>query len=212
VRRLQNGLGCVVRRQVRVEARRLVAERAAAAAQPPQAYDPQTNAPVKFDEFFELRQFLGLRSRPRVDYSSSSSGQHIWRTTTGGYKRKQREESSDTDDEKNDPPLEVLDVSIFGDIDLERVRATKRARHESADEDDELLLADLAAQEHAPPPVWNGDGDDDPVEDKDAAAEPESNVQPAEVDAMDIDNDVPRHAPFNNDEDDNNNLADADNL
>jgi len=117
---------------------------------------------MKFDEFFEFRQFMGLRSRPRIDYSSSSSGTHIWRTTTGGYKRKQRqEESSDTDDEGREfPPMEVFDVSIYADIDLDMVRHAKRARHEPVDFDDAKLLAELELQERADLNRLIGDVDD----------------------------------------------------
>jgi hypothetical protein len=137
-------------------------ERPAPAPSPAPVYDPQTNAPVKFDEFFEFRQFMGLRSRPRIDYSSSSSGTHIWRTATGGYKRKQRqEESTDSEEEgKEFPPLEVFDVSVYADIDLDMVRHVKRARREPVDFDDSKLLAELAAQEKADL-LRLGVGDDD---------------------------------------------------
>jgi len=127
------------------------ADRPITSPSPAPIYDPQTNAPVKFDEFFEFRQFMGLRSRPRIDYSSSSSGTHIWRTATGGYKRKQRqEESTDSDEEgKEYPPMEVFDISIYADIDLDMVRHAKRARREPVQFDDAKLLSELAEQEKA---------------------------------------------------------------
>jgi hypothetical protein len=132
----------------RMTLRSLDSERTSAA---PITIDPQTNAPVKFDEFFEFRHFLGLRSRPRIDYSSSSSGTHIWRTTTGGYKRKQKEESTDTDDEKEYPPLEVFDISVWADIDLDLMRAAKRARTENAsDVSDAALMLEISRQEMNP--------------------------------------------------------------
>lgn len=139
-------------------------DRPAPTPSPAPVYDPQTNAPVKFDEFFEFRQFMGLRSRPRIDYSSSSSGTHIWRTATGGYKRKQRqEESTDSEEEgKEFPPLEVFDVSVYADIDLDLVRHVKRARREPVDFDDSKLLAELAAQEKADLRRL-GVGDEDPL-------------------------------------------------
>jgi len=126
-------------------------DRPAPTPTPAPIYDPQTNAPVKFDEFFEFRQFMGLRSRPRIDYSSSSSGTHIWRTATGGYKRKQRqEESTDSEEDGKDfPPLEVFDISVYADIDLDLVRHAKRARLEPVDYDDSKLLRELEVQERA---------------------------------------------------------------
>lgn len=98
--------------------------------QAPVIIDAPTGAPLKEDEFAALRQFMGLRSRPRVDYSQSSSGGHIWRSTTSGFKRKQRndDESSDTDDEKHKLPLTVYDVRIEADINLEALRMAKRRR------------------------------------------------------------------------------------
>lgn len=98
--------------------------------QAPVVYDAPSGAPLKEDEFAALRQFMGLRSRPRVDYSQSSSGHHIWRSTTSGFKRKQRQddESSDTDDEKSRPALTVYEVRVEADINLEALRMAKRRR------------------------------------------------------------------------------------
>lgn len=103
---------------------------------------------------------MGLRSRPRIDYLQSGSGQHIWRSASGGYKRKQRakDESSDTEDDKEFPPLEVFNISINGDVDLDFVRATKRARREPIDYDDAKLLLEVEAQEEEVRKTLRGDG------------------------------------------------------
>lgn len=120
-----------------------------AAEATPGLSDSQQIAPTKEDEFFEFRQFMGLRSRPRIDYLQSGSGQHIWRSASGGYKRKQRAKdvSSDTEDDKEFPPLEVFEISVNGDVDLDFVRAAKRARRETIDYNDASLLLELQAQE-----------------------------------------------------------------
>jgi len=125
----------------------------------PVVYDAPSGAPLKEDEFAQLRQFMGLRSRPRVDYSQSSTGHHIWRSTTSGFKRKMRgdDSSSDTEDDKLKPPLQAYEIRVDADVSLEQLRIAKRRRVRDDGtyvidatlpmQSDEELLADLSQQE-----------------------------------------------------------------
>eukprot|EP01128_Nolandella_sp_AFSM9_P006127 TRINITY_DN3086_c0_g1_i1.p1 TRINITY_DN3086_c0_g1~~TRINITY_DN3086_c0_g1_i1.p1 ORF type:complete len:557 (-),score=140.14 TRINITY_DN3086_c0_g1_i1:164-1666(-) len=97
----------------------------------PKLYDWQRTAPTKEGEHnFDYRHILGLRSRPRVDYSQSAQANRVRRTTVQSpsivseSKRTYGEMMYDS----AEGPAQLFDIEISGDIDIDLLRAVKKAR------------------------------------------------------------------------------------